>query len=203
MNQACPVLLKSISLHIYPSPLWFLVSLKFDIESIPEDSGLEFVRTLKKDSLEINLPDCLLTRDIELSGEFTRIGREAFFQGRVGAEVQFMCSRCLEEYQKEVEVPLSTCFIPVPENQPQDEHELRASDIELEYYRENTIDLAQPVFDQILLTQPLIPLCDPDCKGLCPQCGVNRNQELCQCKEGQELEDPRLEVLQKLKDKLK
>lgn len=179
------------------------MTLKFEIESIPEDTGLEFSQTLKQDTLKINQPDCWLTRDIELSGRFSRIGREVFFQGQVGTEIQFVCSRCLEKYKNLVNAPVNSCFMPIPADQPQDEHELRASDIELEYYRENTIDLAQPVFDQILLTQPLIPLCDPDCKGLCPQCGINRNLESCQCQEGQNFGDPRFEVLQKLKDKLK
>ncbi|QPJ63285.1 MAG: DUF177 domain-containing protein [Candidatus Nitronauta litoralis] len=179
------------------------MTLKIEIESIPEDTGLEFNQTLKRDSLEIDQPDCCLTRDIELSGKFNRIGREVFFQGQVDTEIQFLCSRCLEKYEIPVKTPVNTCFMPAPENQPQEEHELRASDIELEYYRENTIDLAQPVFDQILLTQPLIPLCDPDCQGLCPQCGINRNLESCQCQKGQDLGDPRFEVLQKLKDKLK
>ncbi len=179
------------------------MSLKFDIESIPEDEGLELLQTEKKSALKIDLPDCTLTQDIELSGRLTRLGRDVFFKGRVACEIQFACSRCLENFKTPVKTSLDVCFMPIPENEPQEEHELRESDIEVEYYKENTIDLAQPVFDQILLTQPLIPLCCSDCKGLCSQCGVNRNKNECQCGELSGAGDPRFDVLQKLKDKIK
>ncbi len=179
------------------------MSLKFDLESIPEDQGLRIEQTEDKNALGIDQPDCSLVQDVELAGNLTRIGRDVFFQGKAKTALQEVCSRCLEPFVTPVDVEITTCFLPVPEESPQEEKELRASDIEVEYYRENTIDLAQPVFDQILLTQPLIPLCRSDCKGLCVQCGANRNLELCQCGSSGENMDPRLAVLEKLKDKIK
>ncbi len=179
------------------------MSYKIDVEKISEDQGLQLSQVEGKDSLGIDHPECTLIRDIELTGTLTRLGREVFFKGLVESALKFSCSRCLEEFETPVSVPVSTCFMPIPANEPPEESELRASDIEVEYYRENTIDLAQPVFDQILLTQPLIPLCRPDCLGLCAQCGANRNLESCQCEETETVKDPRLAVLQKLKENIK
>lgn len=39
-------------------------------------------------------------------------------------------------------------------------------------------------------------LCEEECKGLCPECGINLNFEKCQCVE--DTTDPRLMVLKKL-----
>jgi uncharacterized protein len=43
------------------------------------------------------------------------------------------------------------------------------------------LDLEPMVREVLLLDAPLVPLCRPDCQGLCPQCGVDRNVETCQC----------------------
>jgi uncharacterized protein len=45
----------------------------------------------------------------------------------------------------------------------------------------DTLDLAPMVRDLVLLDTPDGPLCRPECAGLCPQCGVNRNDTPCEC----------------------
>jgi uncharacterized protein len=54
------------------------------------------------------------------------------------------------------------------------------------------IDLAPLVHDAILLDLPLAPLCRADCQGLCPYCGVDRNEARCDC---QAPRDPRWATL--------
>ena len=43
------------------------------------------------------------------------------------------------------------------------------------------IDLVPLIVAALLLEVPLVPLCDDDCKGLCPQCGANLNEGPCGC----------------------
>jgi uncharacterized protein len=43
------------------------------------------------------------------------------------------------------------------------------------------LDLEPMVRDAVLLELPLAPLCAPDCRGLCPQCGANWNLTDCAC----------------------
>ena len=50
--------------------------------------------------------------------------------------------------------------------------------------------------EQFYLALPMQPLCRPDCQGLCPSCGIDRNVDTCQCKT--EWIDPRLSVLKTL-----
>lgn len=46
---------------------------------------------------------------------------------------------------------------------------------------DDTVDLAPMVRDAVVLELPLAPLCRPDCRGLCPYCGIDRNVEECRC----------------------
>jgi len=55
--------------------------------------------------------------------------------------------------------------------------------------------------EQVLLSLPVRTLCKPDCKGLCPRCGQNRNSQPCSCDEGQP--DPRWEALAELRSRIK
>ncbi len=58
-------------------------------------------------------------------------------------------------------------------------------------------DVQGYLWQQFVLALPAKPLCDPDCKGLCPKCGVNLNEEQCSCQDDEG--DPRLAVLRQLK----
>ena len=61
---------------------------------------------------------------------------------------------------------------------------------------DGSIDLTPIIRDYASLDIPIRQLCSEECKGLCPVCGMNRNQEDC----GHRLEsiDPRMAELQKL-----
>jgi uncharacterized protein len=45
----------------------------------------------------------------------------------------------------------------------------------------HTIDLLEAVRQNALLTVPMQPFCDPDCRGICPGCGINLNRGDCEC----------------------
>jgi len=57
------------------------------------------------------------------------------------------------------------------------------------FYTEMTVDLTEEIRQCLLLELPMKPLCRTDCKGLCPQCGHNRNEGPCSCRT-EEPEDP-------------
>ena len=45
-----------------------------------------------------------------------------------------------------------------------------------------TIDLTEPLRQEIILHFPLVQVCSKSCKGICPICGKDRNKEECNCK---------------------
>ncbi len=78
----------------------------------------------------------------------------------------------------------------------EEEVELHEEDLNTAYYRDHVLDLGDMLREQFYLALPMRPLCRPDCQGLCPQCGADRNVEACQCQS--EWVDPRLSVLKAL-----
>ncbi len=59
------------------------------------------------------------------------------------------------------------------------------------------LDLEPLARDAVLLELPLAPLCSTECRGLCPDCGANRNTEPCACAP---TADPRWSALDALRD---
>jgi len=114
-----------------------------------------------------------------------------------------ICSRCLEPLDYKIRSKVTSRYVSDQDSgNLESDVELRASDIEVEYYPDGRIDLTQAVYDQMMLSLPLVRLCREDCRGICSQCGVNRNIKNCQCSDKGSI-DPRLAVLKTLKDKLK
>lgn len=55
-------------------------------------------------------------------------------------------------------------------------------DIGFGYYTGEDIDCVPVVEDHLMIKLPYSVSCAPDCKGLCPKCGKNLNNDLCVCK---------------------
>jgi uncharacterized protein len=79
------------------------------------------------------------------------------------------CRRCLETARGELLASIEEVCTDEP-------------DPELGYgVHGDFLDLEPLVHDACILDLPLAPLCQENCQGLCPQCGVNRNHETCSC----------------------
>lgn len=174
----------------------------FEIEEIPEE-GLSFDVLEGREHFGIDQSDCALTDAVKVWGKLTRIEREVCFSGDLEAPLLVTCTRCLKPFSLQVTNKVQVHFIPrVKESSPGSEVEIRETDIEKELYEEDRVDLHGPIRDQILLDVPLIRLCQEDCKGICSECGNDRNSDPCECENDGQI-DPRFAVLQKLKEKLK
>ena len=119
--------------------------------------------------------------------------------GKLDGRVQVACARCLEP----VEIPITRAFDllyrPAESEKRADEVAIHEADTEIGYYTGDSMDLEDSLREQILLAVPIKNLCRYDCKGLCLTCGVNRNQQLCDCEPARR--DPRWAALGELKNK--
>jgi uncharacterized protein len=77
------------------------------------------------------------------------------------------------------------------------EREIGDADFSVAYYDDQTIDLGQLIAEQLHLSLPMKPLCGADCRGICPQCGLNLNRGTCDCQ--RDWDDPRFAALRTLK----
>jgi uncharacterized protein len=122
-------------------------------------------------------------------------------RGQYSGEFQLPCARCVEP----VDVPLAgdydLIFRPVGADSDAPERSITAPETEIGYYQKDSLLLEDVLREQVLLSLPVRTLCKPDCKGLCPRCGKNRNLEACTCEEGPA--DPRWEALAGLRSRIK
>jgi len=137
--------------------------------------------------------ECTVPLEVEIS--FSRSVMDLFFDGRVHGEATATCARCLTPFQLEIAQDFSVVLRPEP--RLTGEVELKAADLADSFYRGTEVDVTRLVYEQVLLALPIRPLCDEECRGLCPQCGVNRNIGECSCTV--DAGDPRLSVLRGLK----
>jgi uncharacterized protein len=124
----------------------------------------------------------------------SRDGDDVLVVGEIGASVPLVCSRCLEEFRVEVKPAVDVRYVPRPALT--DDVELGADDLDLDFYANDEVNLAALVETETTLALPMKPLCRPDCRGLCPVCGGNRNVVQCACPTP--MPDPRLAALKDL-----
>jgi uncharacterized protein len=118
--------------------------------------------------------------------------------GRVETTLELPCSRCLEPFRWPVNSVFELRYQPRTAAQfTKPEREVEEDDFSTAFYENDEIDLVQMMREQFYLALPMKPLCRPDCRGLCPQCGTNLNRATCTCT--REWEDPRFAALKSLK----
>ena len=122
-------------------------------------------------------------------------------RGKFSGNFQVPCARCVEP----VEIPLAAefdlIFRPAAADSDPAERSITAPETEIGYYLKDSLLLEDVLREQVLLSLPVRTLCKPDCKGLCPRCGANRNSQTCTCEEGPN--DPRWEALSGLRSQIK
>ncbi len=138
---------------------------------------------------KLSLPDDLLLVDVKglITISVTEDGVVA--DGKIKALTPLDCSRCLEDFWQPVDIRFTEMFTYHPvENTP--------NNLEQKLPADGYIDLTPIIRDYTVLDIPIGRPCKPDCKGLCPTCGANLNEE--DCGHRQESIDPRMEGLKAL-----
>ena len=123
-----------------------------------------------------------------MSGQFDSIVDGLIFTGRLVAPFVSECTRCLKPIDEDWPVDV-TVFFPYESGQDKangkggkskkdDEIDIIAGEDESEDtypLLENGAfaDIEAMIRDTLVESLPLQPLCRPDCRGLCPQCGAD------------------------------
>jgi uncharacterized protein len=121
-------------------------------------------------------------------------------QGKLSTSLETDCARCLEPLTQAVERGFDLLYRPQGADAGRDEMSVTDAEAEISYYEGEGLLLDDVVREQVLLAVPLKVTCREDCKGLCPHCGKNLNEEQCGCEVT--LEEPRWAALKEIRDKL-
>lgn len=167
-----------------------------DIKTSPtEIHFVEDVQELNRTLAHGGEAEYHLTIPLQVDMTHMRSGKDLIFTGAIEGKLVGQCSRCLEECVLPVRREFS--LVLSPKREFGREVELSADELSASFYSEDKVDLSALVHEETFLALPSRPLCREDCRGLCPQCGINLNLESCDCRPA--WRDPRLAVLATLR----
>ncbi len=98
-------------------------------------------------------------RPVHVDVEAQMTENDIVVTGKITTQASYVCARCLAEF----EAPIKGSF-------------QEAFPLDLE-----KIDLTELIRESVWVDVPLRGLCQENCKGICPGCGVNRNITACKC----------------------
>ena len=118
-------------------------------------------------------PDVELAGPLDADLRLQRTNRGIIVRGSVRAPLRRTCARCTDAYVEDVRVDVEEEFLPsidpvsgapIPVAEGEEEASLRID-------AHHEIELDSVLHDELALTEPMHPLCRPDCPGLCVECG--------------------------------
>ena len=89
----------------------------------------------------------------------------------IKTKLQLSCSRCLDTFIYPIDIDIEERFTNDKELQNE----------ETMFVDSDTLNITEIIENSIISTLPIKRLCKEDCKGLCSQCGANKNVENCSC----------------------
>jgi uncharacterized protein len=134
-----------------------VTEMKISVSRIPEE-GLREHATYDPSALDMERDDIHLRKPFEVDAFATKLDQELVVTVDIRAPLQLTCARCLEEFSSELKT--DAIF----------NYQVKPADV---------VDITEDVRQEIILGYPMIPVCRPDCKGLCRACGQNLNVAAC------------------------
>ena len=131
----------------------------------PEDVGVPLIGVQVGDIIEVDARLEAVTEGILLSAEIYAVATGE-------------CIRCLDPVELEIDRTIQELYLYEDDGSKKKGHQKKAAPVEddleeddLLYLDGVMMDLEPPIRDAIVLDLPVNPLCDPECLGLCPDCG--------------------------------
>ena len=126
-----------------------------------------------------------------------RTPQSIFARGRMQGRLAVECSRCLEQAEVPIQFVVEDEFFPQIDINTGQGLPKPEDDLAFTIDANHELDLSEAVRQHILLELPMQSICSETCKGLCPECGANLNEEgACRCEP--EVADERLTPLRAL-----
>ena len=152
------------------------------------DVSKAFVRPMVDFDFEVEVPlekqevngDEVSFEPVKLKGQYSMMDDMVRVEGTLQTVAHAPCAVCLTDASAPIEVEFAESF-----RKDADEEEDGFFK-----YEGKQLPLDHMTLTLVLLNMPMRFLCREDCKGLCPQCGVNLNTGSCTCQEGDDDTNP-------------
>jgi uncharacterized protein len=119
---------------------------------------------------EVRVSEDMSLREFSGSAAIGRTPQGLLVQGQFSGQTSLQCGRCLVDYPHTLHWDLTELYA---------FNSKSVTDSGLMVPEDAQIDLAPIIREYALLEVPISPICRPDCKSLCPECGQNLNEKDC------------------------
>ena len=153
--------------------------MRIELENAEEPGG-RFSQTYKDGDLAFDESDLRLVEPVQVKGRVRRDSGQVEVSGELHTKAAIACGRCLKEVQLPIDVEFAERFARSVAWRNEEHHELSTEDLDLGLV-DDAVELEDLVKEEILLALPGHVLCNENCKGICPNCGADRNLAACGC----------------------
>jgi uncharacterized protein len=157
-----------------------------DLEGRDKDIDLSLSSAFLADAFvgfDAKLEDSSLTLAVRLSQCKSTVLCDGWLRGRA----VLACQRCLEpaviDLAQRVHAIYAPASEPIVESSEGSDEEIDEDDLDYAHHNGEVVDLWPLLREQIILAIPITVLCQEDCRGLCPSCGMDRNRARCECQQ--------------------
>ncbi len=133
------------------------LAMKIHVNRVPEE-GLFCHESYDPAPMDMERNDLRLPKPIQVDANVALVDKELVVNADINCPLAMTCGRCLDDFESKVHV--ATIF----------SYNVQPKDV---------VDITDDVRQEIILAYPMIPVCKPDCKGLCRECGANLNKGTC------------------------
>lgn len=142
---------------------------------------------------DLEFGEFIIIQPVTYDGDIYKVGHSYEIAVNISFGFESQCARCTRPVTRQME----TTLLGRLEKQEYGSSE-NEDDIDTILLHDNFLDIDKYILMEIASSLPMKVLCGRECKGICPQCGKNLNEETCDCRE--ETIDPRFEKLKDLFD---
>jgi uncharacterized protein len=154
--------------------------MRIELENLEGGKG-DFAHVYQPEELNPVDERVSLTAPAEVNGKVRLSGNEVFVNGHLDTRAQVECDRCLKAVELPVKADFTLEYISGSEYESSGTAELTEAEMSVSVFDGKELDVDEIVKEQVFLSVPTRMLCREDCKGICPECGTDRNTGECDC----------------------
>ncbi len=154
--------------------------MRVELASLESKQG-RFAYAYGPGELSLEEERVILEEPPKVAGRVLRQGKRVIVEGEVSGVTRIECDRCLKPITLPVDAEYKVEYVTPETYHAEQNVELDEEDLALSTFDGEIIDVDDLVREQLLLAVPTHALCQDDCKGLCPVCGIDKNQNSCNC----------------------
>ncbi len=145
---------------------------------------LDFARKVNPPDTKFRGEDLIFPEGISLTGYFKNLRGTVEIYANIKGIIKTKCSRCFNDTFYSFSFDYS------------DDITRQGKSFEGVVLEGSSVNLEDMAYKAVISELPMQILCDENCKGLCPKCGVDLNETKCECDTTET--DPRWDILKKL-----